>query len=130
MYFPSFPSVGDYKLYQCVGIGCILCPGQVQVTTRAPVVITQAPVGPTCTGKPNGLNPYPGRELTGHYILCDNGVVIETGICILNKILDPASHTCIDPANPGLLLNSLPHKPVSFLAIPIQQQIEIRCQKH
>jgi hypothetical protein len=33
--------------------------------------------------------------------VCDHGRVIETGICIINKILDPVRRRCTDPSDPG-----------------------------
>ena len=76
---------GDYELNQCAGPHCKPCLDRY----------------PSCLGKPNGLNPYPGRELTGYYIVCEDGRYIETGICIVDKILDPTRRICTDPADKG-----------------------------
>ena len=62
---------------------------------------------PSCSGKPDGLNPFPGRELTGYYIVCEKDRYTETGICIVDKILDPTRRVCADPGDRGELLWAL-----------------------
>ncbi|KAL4228860.1 hypothetical protein ACF0H5_011900 [Mactra antiquata] len=94
----------DYQLYQCIGIGCIRCVGN-----QGPITLPPAPTTttvsstPSCIGKPDGLNPYPGRELTVYYIVCDHGRLVETGLCIINKILDPVRRRCTDPGDPDVI---------------------------
>ncbi|XP_052252894.1 uncharacterized protein LOC127859481 isoform X5 [Dreissena polymorpha] len=119
----------DYKLFQCIGMDCERCTGPgvqtlppttrlpVTHTTHPPVIHTTHETGPNCVGKPDGLNAYPGRELTGYYIVCQQNRLIETGICIIDKILDPILRRCSYPsekdvigpycrANPDVLIPS------------------------
>ena len=79
---------GDYDLNKCLGPHCKPCLDRY----------------PSCSGKPDGLNPFPGRELTGYYIVCENDRYTETGICIVDKILDPTRRVCADPGDRGELL--------------------------
>ena len=96
-------TIGDYALFACIGFGCPPCAGGVtQTHTQPPVPTTTVSTTPNCASLPEGLNPYPGRVYTDLYIVCEQGRVLETGICIVDKIFDPVRRRCTYPADPGI----------------------------
>jgi hypothetical protein len=73
---------GDYKALQCSSAQCIPC------NIRFP----------TCTGLPDGLNPWVGREWTPDYVTCEEERVILQGQCKSEKepqVFHPNEKTCV-----------------------------------
>lgn len=72
----------DYKAFQCSSAQCIPC------NIRFP----------TCTGLPDGLNPWVGREWTPDYVTCEEERVILQDQCKSEKepqVFHPNEKTCV-----------------------------------
>lgn len=47
----------------------------------------RGPPPPDCTGLPDGLNVYPGREWSPYFIVCRSEVPLDTGYCPREPVL-------------------------------------------
>lgn len=82
--------------------------------TRTPGCVPCQEKFPSCTGKPDGDNAYPGRELREDYLVCDKGRTLATRKCTTgvffpdrrecNVVLDEQMATQYCKANPTEIL--------------------------
>ncbi|XP_033744422.1 uncharacterized protein LOC117330326 [Pecten maximus] len=73
----------EYKANQCEGPNCVPCSAR----------------HPSCTGQPDGLNVWPGREQTPYFVVCRGDRVIYQGLCPegnKERIFDPEAAGCVD----------------------------------
>ncbi|XP_069100906.1 uncharacterized protein [Argopecten irradians] len=73
----------DYKANQCEGPNCVPCSAR----------------HPSCSGRPDGLNVWPGREQTPYFVVCRGERVIYQGLCPQGnkgRIFDPEASGCVD----------------------------------
>ncbi|KAH9514773.1 hypothetical protein Btru_023610 [Bulinus truncatus] len=66
----------DYVVGHCVDAGCIPCVA-------------------SCLGLRDGSNAYPGRVLTGFYLVCQRERTIDIRTCAEGSIFDPQMRTCL-----------------------------------
>ena len=86
-YFLHF--TGDYLGNQCAaqpGTPCIPCRERL----------------PSCVGRPNGRNYFPGRELTENYIQCLDNRTLRVGSCA-EGYYDPGRGSCRTEIGAGKL---------------------------
>ncbi|XP_033744423.1 uncharacterized protein LOC117330327 [Pecten maximus] len=73
----------DYTTNQCQGPNCVPCSAR----------------HPSCSGRPDGLNVWPGREQTPYFVACRGERVIYQGLCPQGnkeRIFDPEAAGCVD----------------------------------
>lgn len=73
----------EYHALQCTSAHCVPC------NIRFP----------TCSGLPDGINPWVGREWTPDYVLCEEERVTLQGQCKSEKeqqVFHPEQKTCVD----------------------------------
>ncbi|XP_069142701.1 uncharacterized protein [Argopecten irradians] len=73
----------DYTANQCEGPNCVPCSAR----------------HPSCSGRPDGLNVWPGREQTPYFVVCRGERVIYQGLCPhgnKGRIFDPKASGCVD----------------------------------
>lgn len=71
---------GDYDVKPCHGSHCPPCRSQY----------------PSCIGRPDGLSPWQGRELTHHYVICSLERAIFRGVCTHSRIFHPTKLKCVN----------------------------------
>ncbi|XP_060066265.1 uncharacterized protein LOC132546564 [Ylistrum balloti] len=73
----------DYKANQCQGPNCVPCSDR----------------HPGCSGRPDGLNVWSGREKTPYFVVCRGERVVYQGLCPQGnkgQIFDPEIKGCAD----------------------------------
>ncbi|OWF42968.1 hypothetical protein KP79_PYT12117 [Mizuhopecten yessoensis] len=73
----------DYRANQCEGPNCVPC------SVRHP----------SCSGRPDGLNVWAGREKTPYFVVCRGERVVHQGLCPQGdkgRMFDPEISGCVD----------------------------------
>eukprot|EP00105_Crassostrea_gigas_P020855 XP_011439762.1 PREDICTED: uncharacterized protein LOC105336948 [Crassostrea gigas] len=70
----------DYDVKPCHGSHCPPCRSQY----------------PSCVGRPDGLSPWQGRELTQNYVICSFERAIFRGVCTNSRIFHPTKLKCVN----------------------------------
>lgn len=79
----------DYAVKPCHGSHCPPCRSRY----------------PSCIGRPDGLSPWQGRELTPHYVICSLERAIFNGVCSNTRIFHPSKLKCVNSNQVKTLLN-------------------------
>ena len=80
--FPSKSFPGEYDAFQCSSAHCIPC------SIRFP----------SCSGLPDGLNSWSGREWSPYYVMCEEERVTFQGECVADKsakVFHPEQKQCV-----------------------------------
>lgn len=82
---------GDYDVKPCHGSHCPPCRSHY----------------PSCIGRPDGLSPWQGRELTHHYVICSFERAIFRGVCTNSRIFNPTKLKCVNSDQVKTTLNKI-----------------------